>query len=133
MIVFAKVIHEKCCLHLGILRWCSGKESACQWRRRKRHWFDRWIRKIPQRRTWQPTPGFLPGESHGQRRPVDYSLCHCNDLDTTEHAHPCIQKTLNIIIVTIALIVTPTSEYTLLNDKGSVHLLTLWNTLIVHD
>ena len=24
-------------------------------------------RKIPWRRAWQPTPVFLPGESHGQR------------------------------------------------------------------
>ena len=29
--------------------------------------FDPWIRKIPWRRAWQPTPVFLPGESHGQR------------------------------------------------------------------
>ena len=33
----------------------------------KRHKFDIWIRKIPWRRAWQPTPVFLPGESHGQR------------------------------------------------------------------
>ena len=25
------------------------------------------------RRAWQPTPGFLPGASHGQRSPVGYS------------------------------------------------------------
>ena len=25
------------------------------------------VRKIPWRRAWQPTPVFLPGESHGQR------------------------------------------------------------------
>ena len=29
--------------------------------------FDPWIRKIPWRREWQPTPVFLPRESHGQR------------------------------------------------------------------
>ena len=29
--------------------------------------------KIPWRRAWQPTPVFLPGESHGQRRLVGYS------------------------------------------------------------
>ena len=28
--------------------------------------FDPWIGKIPWRRAWQPTPVFLPGESHGQ-------------------------------------------------------------------
>ena len=27
--------------------------------------FDAWVRKIPWRRKWQPTPGFLPGKSHG--------------------------------------------------------------------
>ena len=27
----------------------------------------------PRRRMWQPTPGFLPGESHGQRSLVAYS------------------------------------------------------------
>jgi len=26
--------------------------------------FDPWVGKIPWRRAWQPTPGFLPGESH---------------------------------------------------------------------
>ena len=28
---------------LGPLRWLSGKESACQHRRRKRHRFDLWV------------------------------------------------------------------------------------------
>jgi len=28
-------------------------------------WFNPWVRKIPWRRKWQPTPVFLPGESHG--------------------------------------------------------------------
>ena len=26
-----------------------------------------WIRKIPWRRKWQPTPVFMPGKSHGQK------------------------------------------------------------------
>ena len=32
-----------------------------------RHGFSPWVRKIPWRRKWQPTPVLLPGESHGQR------------------------------------------------------------------
>ena len=36
-------------------------------RRRNRCRFDPWVRRIPWRRAWQPTPVFLPGESHGQR------------------------------------------------------------------
>ena len=43
-------------------RWYSGKESACQYRRCKRHGFDFQVRKLPWRRKWQPTPVFLPGE-----------------------------------------------------------------------
>ena len=45
----------------------SGKEPACQCRTCKRHGFDPWVRKIPWRRAWQPTPVFLPKESHGLR------------------------------------------------------------------
>ena len=39
---------------------------------------------------WQPTPVFLPGESHGQRSLVGYSAwCH-NEPDMTERlsTHP---------------------------------------------
>jgi len=36
-------------------------------------WFDPWVRKTPWRRKWQPTPVFLPGESHGQRSLAGYS------------------------------------------------------------
>ena len=45
----------------------TGYSPAEPLRRHKRHRFDRWVRKIPWRRAWQPTPVFLPGESHGQR------------------------------------------------------------------
>ena len=45
----------------------SGKELTCLCRKHKRCRFDPWVRKIPWRRTWQPTPVSLPGESHGQR------------------------------------------------------------------
>ena len=45
----------------------SGKEPACQCRRHKRCRFDPWVGKIPWKRKWQPTPVFLPGESHGHR------------------------------------------------------------------
>ena len=57
----------------GLPRRLGGKESACQHRRYKRCGFDVWLRKIPWRRKWQPTPVFLPGKSHGQRSLVDCS------------------------------------------------------------
>ena len=50
----------------------SGKEPACQSRRQKRCRFDPWVGKIPWRRSWQPIPVFLPGESHGQRSLLGY-------------------------------------------------------------
>ena len=51
----------------------SGKEPAYQYRRHKRGGFDPWVRKIPWRRAWQPTPVLLLGESDGQRSLVGYS------------------------------------------------------------
>ena len=35
------------------------------------------VRKVRWSRKWQPTPVFLPGESHGQRRLVGYSPWGC--------------------------------------------------------
>ena len=52
----------------------SGKEPACQRRRCKRCGFDPWVEKMPWRRAWQPTPAFLPGESHGQKSLAGYGL-----------------------------------------------------------
>ena len=35
--------------------------------------YGNWIRKIPWRMKWQPTPVFLPGKSHRQRSLAGYS------------------------------------------------------------
>ena len=43
-----------------------------------------WVGKIPWRRAWQPTPVFLPGESHGQRSLAGYGPQGHKQLDTTE-------------------------------------------------
>ena len=68
----------------------SGKEPVCQCRRHMRQGFDPWVGKIPWRRAWQPTPVFLPGESHGQRSLVGYSPQGCKKSDTTEASqHTC--------------------------------------------
>ena len=75
----------------------SGKESACQCRRHKRHRFDPLIGKIPWRRKWQPTPVFLPGESHGQRSLVGYSPWGRKGSDMTEttwHTHTLTEHNL---------------------------------------
>ena len=41
----------------------SGTKSICL--HCGRPGFDPWVRKIPWRRKWQPTPVLLPGESRG--------------------------------------------------------------------
>ena len=40
--------------------------------------------KMPWRRAWQPTPVFLPGESHGKRSLAGYSSWVCKEVDMTE-------------------------------------------------
>ena len=42
------------------------------------------VSEVPWRRKWQPTPIFLPGESHGQRSLAGYSPRGRRELDTTE-------------------------------------------------
>ena len=69
---------------LGLPRWFSGKESACQCRR---CWFDPWIGKIPWRRRWQPPSLFLPGRSHGQRSLAGYRSWGRKERDLTEYTH----------------------------------------------
>ena len=77
------------CRHLDILPyplyrlpwWLSGKESVCQCKRRG---FNPWIKKIPWRGNWQPTPVFLPGKPHGQRSMAVYSPWGCKDLITKQ-------------------------------------------------
>ena len=46
--------------------------------------FNPWVRKMPGRREWQPTPVFLPGEFHGRRHLGGYSSRGHKELDRTE-------------------------------------------------
>ena len=62
----------------GWLRWLSICPQC------GRLGFNPWVRKISWRRAWQPTPVFLPGESHGQRSLVGYSPWGHRELDMTE-------------------------------------------------
>ena len=78
---------------LGLPRWLSGQDSACQCRRLQRHAFDPWVGKIPWRREWQPIPVFLPGEFHGQKSLVDYSTWGLKESDRIE------QLTLSLLLL----------------------------------
>ena len=66
---------------LGFPDGSDRNESACNARDPE---FDPWVRKIPWRREWQPSPVFLNGESHGQRSLVGCSPRGCRERDTDE-------------------------------------------------
>ena len=59
----------------------GGKVFACPFRRPG---LDSWVGKTPCGRKWQPTPLFLPGESHGQRR-----LAGCRPWGPRRVGHDC--------------------------------------------
>ena len=82
------------------LRWLS----VCLQCGRPR--FNPWVRKIPWRRKWQPTPVLLPGKSHGRRSLVGYSPQGHKESDMTEQLHflMCLYKTeSNVVICSISL------------------------------
>ena len=72
--------------------WLSGKESACNAGVQVR---SLGLEDPLERGAWQPTPVFLPGESHEQRSLGGYSPWSCKESDTTEgtshrtHAYLC--------------------------------------------
>ena len=57
----------------------GGSDRKCE-----RPRFDLWVKNITWKMKWQPTPVFLPGKSHGQRRLADYSSWGGKETDTTE-------------------------------------------------
>ena len=84
LLIDSNLCLSMCCInrHRGLVRTThisgfqggtGGKESSCQCRRCKRWGFGPWVRKIFWRKAWQPTPVFLPRESHGQRSLAGYS------------------------------------------------------------
>ena len=50
----------------------------------RRRGFYPWVGKTPCRKAWQPTPVFLPGESHGQRSLEGYNPWGRKESDMTE-------------------------------------------------
>ena len=87
------------CLSTAYSIWVSlvAQTVSLQYRGLK---LDPWVGKIPWRRAWQPTPVFLPGESHGQRSLEGYSPWGCKESDTTEQistrVHTYIYTVLSI-------------------------------------
>ena len=73
-IVYTMAVHstalDKCLRHVTTIKVFPGgsvvKNLFAVWRLG----FDSWVRKIPCRKKWHPTPVLLPGKSHGRRSPV---------------------------------------------------------------
>ena len=78
----------------GLPWWLRQSRICLQYRRPR---FDPWVRKIPWRREWQPSPVFLPGEFHGQRHLSSCSPWSCKELDTVK------QLTLSLFCFSSAL------------------------------
>ena len=58
-----------CHATVGLPWWLRGRVRLQDGKPR----FESWIKKIPWRRKWQPTPVLLPGKSHGRRSLVGYN------------------------------------------------------------
>ena len=85
---FMYVIYSYSLYRCCELNWAS---QVVQWKRihlliqeMQERLFDPWVRKIPGKRKWQPTPVFLPEKSHGQRNLVGYSPWGHKESDPTE-------------------------------------------------
>ena len=82
---------------MGLPWWLRQKRIHLRCRRPG---FDPWVRKIPWRREWLPTPVFLPGESHGQRSVEGYSPPGHKKSDTTEWLALSHALCTNVVLLT---------------------------------
>ena len=100
-----------------------------QYRRGKRLGFNPWVGMISWRRTWQPTPAFLPKKSHGHGSLEGYSPGGCEESDTTDctWAHTYLHKfaTSGGFGAVLSLPHSPSSAYSIWLVFPAVH----WNCL----
>ena len=99
------LLHTSCChiwyllqIETGLPWKLSSEESTCQCWRHRRCEFDPWVGKTPWRRKWQPTPVFLPGESHGRRSQELQSEVAKGQTWLSMHEHIEINYTLKVWI-----------------------------------
>ena len=71
----------------------------------RRHGFNSWNGKILWRRTWQSTPVFLPGESHGHRSLAGYNPWGRTELDMMKRQHACT----HVVITRCGFLLSPVS------------------------
>ena len=133
---FASIILTYIYKTKGLSQWLSGKESACQCRRHK---FDPWVRKIPWRRKWQPTPVFLPGKSHRQRSLAGYTVHGVTRFRhnlVTEQLHKTKIFNASKIVYYLYMLVIVYCSWVILNSRRDIwHFFQLsfkpWNDLMM--
>ena len=80
---------------------------------------DPWVRKISWRRKWQPTPVFLPGESHGQKSLVGCSPQSHDELDMTKGTQHTLARGQIRLAAVLLLPIMPTVADRILNLIGA--------------
>ena len=81
---------QKTYAFIGLPGWLSGKRICLPAKEHRRCGFDLWVKKIPWRRKWQHTSVFLPGKSHGRRRPTGSSSWGLRVGHDQAHTHAVI-------------------------------------------
>ena len=125
----------------------SDSKSICLQCRRPG--FDPWVRKIPWKRKWQPTPVLLPGKSHGRMSLVSCSPWGHKELDTTEWLHfhkaiknksfgsslhpPTSSKTAPNHNVVTYLAINPAMSMQLRSNLPHIIWLALWTDLFLRE
>ena len=69
---------------MGFPGHTSGKEPTCKFWRQKTCRFDPWVRKIPWRRAWQPTPVILAWRIPWTEEPGELQSIGSKEVDRTE-------------------------------------------------
>ena len=81
---------------------------------------------MPWRRAWQPTPVFLPGESHGQRSLVGYSPWSLKESDMTDwlrtNTISLVQSLSRVRIFATPWITACQASLSIINSRSSVRL-----------
>ena len=95
--------------------------------RYRRRGFDPWVRKIPWRKAWQPSPVFLPGESQGQRRLAGYSPWGRKESDGTEVTEHSTQQ---VFIKKKNPHVNGPVQFRLTLFKGKVCITVIWSSAL---
>ena len=98
----------------GLPWWLSSKESTCN------AGSVPGLRKSPWRWKWQPTPVFLPEESHGQRGLVGYSSWGPKETSHTPVCWDDIKTWLDSRGLQVSLILPPSLESTMSFNSSSL-------------